>query len=473
MTELAPLEFDSQLTLDPKFGLTPADIAGLAPKLESIRDDMFHRELAMLRREIATPAEWQPLDAAFMELPERFLDAYTTQRAESELFHLLRSAKIFQDRVDRVVLLGIGGSYMGARALVECCCDPHVNELPSGHRGGRPKLYFAGNNVDNDATQGLLHMLQATNAHSAPGQRWGMIVVSKSGGTLETAAALRQFMSAWINTYGADDLKHFLIPVTGTTGKLASLADAIGCPERFLVPEGVGGRFSVLSAVGLLPAAVMGVDVVKLLEGAALMNDRFRRQPAGLNPVLDYTAVNHLMEVKRGCQTRILSAWSNSLESTGLWYDQLLAESLGKQELGALPLTVVNTRDLHSRAQQHQAGRRDKLINNLIVQNWRQDALPVGKIPWNLDQLDDLAHKTLPQLMEAAIAGTNEAYREDHRPTTDIRLPRADEASLGQLLQMLMLATVVEGRLLNINPYGQPGVENYKLHMNRYLRSHS
>ncbi len=472
MTELAPLEFEPQLTLDPQFGLTSAELAQLAPRLEAIRDDMFHRELAMLRGEISTPAEWQPLDAAFMELPERFLDAYTTQRAESELFHLLRSAKIFQDRVDRVVLLGIGGSYMGARALIECCCDPHVNELPAGHRGGRPKLYFAGNNVDNDATQGLLHLLRATNAQSAPGQRWGMIVVSKSGGTLETAAALRQFISAWINTYGPDDLKHFLIPVTGTSGKLASLADAIGCPERFLVPEGVGGRFSVLSAVGLLPAAVMGVDVVKLLEGAALMNDRFRRQPMGNNPVLDYTAVNHLMEIKRGCHTRILSAWSNSLESTGLWYDQLLAESLGKNELGALPLTVVNTRDLHSRAQQHQAGRRDKLINNVIVQNWRQDPLAVGKIPWNLDQLDDLAQKTLPQLMEAAIAGTNDAYREDQRPTTNIRLPRADEASLGQLLQMLMLATVVEGRLLNINPYGQPGVENYKLHMNRYLRSH-
>jgi glucose-6-phosphate isomerase len=217
----------------------------------------------------------------------------------------------------------------------------------------------------------------------------------------------------------------------------------------------------------------MGVDVVKLLEGASAMNDHFRLASPGENTVLDYVAVNHLAERNLGCQTRILSAWSNALESTGLWYDQLLAESLGKQELGALPLTVVNTRDLHSRAQQHQEGRRDKLVNNLIVDQYRHDPLPVGRTGWNQDGLDDLAERTLPELMAAAIRGTNDAYQEVGRPTTDLHLPAANEASLGQLFQMLMLATVVEGRLLGINPYGQPGVEAYKLHMNRYLRQGS
>lgn len=469
MTTLAPLRFDPQGTVGRK-GVTAAELAAIAPRLVAIREEILQTDLRLFAGEGSIPAEKQPLDAGFTDLPERMLDPYMTERRGSELFQILRTAQELQGKVDRLVVLGIGGSYMGARAIIECCCDPHINELPAGERGGRPKIYFAGYNVDNDSTRGLLHLLRATNRPGDPHSRWGMIVISKSGGTLETAVALRQFINAWVETYGSDQLGEFLIPITGTTGKLANLADAIGCQTRFPVPEGVGGRFSVLSAVGLLPAACMGVDVVKLLEGAAAMNDHFRLASPSSNVVLDYVAVNHLAEVNLGCRTRILSAWSNALESTGLWYDQLLAESLGKQELGALPLTVVNTRDLHSRAQQHQEGRRDKIVNNLIVDGYRHDPLPVGKTGWNQDGLDDLAQRTMPELMAAAIRGTNDAYREVDRPTTDIHLPLANEYSLAQLFQMLMLATVVEGRLMGINPYGQPGVEAYKLHMNRYLR---
>ncbi len=260
------------------------------------------------------------------------------------------------------------------------------------------------------------------------------------------------------------------MPVTGESGKLFDLSDAIGCPEKFRVPDGVGGRFSILSAVGLLPAAVLGLNVVELLEGAAAMNRRFREAAPGDNPVLDYVAVCHLMEKQRGAVTRILSTWGTQLEAAGLWYDQLLAESLGKEERGALPLTVVNTRDLHSRGQQHQEGTRDKLITNVIVDNVRCDRVTVGESEFDQDQLNALADKSLPDVMAAAIAGTNMAYAEDGRPTADLHLPRADEASLGQFFQMMMLATVVEGRLIGINPYGQPGVEAYKKHMGTFLR---
>ncbi len=200
------------------------------------------------------------------------------------------------------------------------------------------------------------------------------------------------------------------------------------------------------------------------------MNDLFRLKDPGENPVLDYVAVNHLMEKNRNCHTRILSVWSNALEAAGLWYDQLLAESLGKAEIGALPLTVVNTRDLHSRAQQHQEGRRDKLINNLIAQKYRSDVIMIGTTGWNQDGLDDYANLGLPTVMQAAIQGTNESYRDEQRPTTNIFMPSTNEFSLGQFFQMLMLATVLEGRLLGINPYGQPGVEGYKKHMQRFLK---
>ena len=268
----------------------------------------------------------------------------------------------------------------------------------------------------------------------------------------------------------AKKLAERVVPVTGTSGKLFDLATAIGCQEIFPVPDGVGGRFSILSAVGLLPAAIMGLDIVKLLEGAVAMNEHFRTAPVGKNVVLDYTGICHLMEEKRGCDVRLLSTWGKRLEAVGLWYDQLLSESLGKQERGAMPLTVVNTRDLHSRGQQHQEGKRDKVITNVIIKECQREAVAVGTSNLNQDQLNELADKTLPDILTAATQGTNQAYREDSRPTADLLLPRLDEHVLGQVFQMLMLATVVEGRMIGINPYGQPGVEAYKNNMNAILR---
>ena len=467
MTKSNPIKFDPTGALLPN-GLSEADLRALDERILQARDEVLNEDMALYADGSNIPAEKQPLDAGFLEMPERILDDYQTDRANSELAQILATAKRIRESVDRVVVLGIGGSYMGARALMESCVEPYFNERSAAARGGRPRMYFAGYNVDNDSTQGLLELLRQDSA--GPDDRWAIVVISKSGGTLETAGALRQFINAFKESFGEEHLASHMIPITGATGKLASLADSIGCTDRFIVPDGVGGRFSVLSPVGLLPAAILGINVVQLLESAAAMNDHFRSAAPGENTVLDYVAVNHLLEEKHGCRNRLLSTWTNSLESVGLWYDQLLAESLGKAEVGAFPLTVVNTRDLHSRAQQHQEGRRDKVINNLILDSWRYDHLPIGTIGHNEDMLDEISGKSLPEVMTAAIRGTNKAYLDDNRPTTDIRLPGCDENSVGQLLQMLMLATVVEGRLININPYGQPGVENYKVNMNRFLR---
>lgn len=270
---------------------------------------------------------------------------------------------------------------------------------------------------------------------------------------------------------GDEKLADYFVPVTGKSGKLFDLSTALGCEEIYEVPDGVGGRFSVLSAVGLLPAAVMGLDIEKLLQGAADMNEHFASAKPGENVVLDYVGVCHLLEEKHGCDIRILSTWGKKLEALGLWYDQLLAESLGKHEKGALPLTIVNTRDLHSRGQQHQEGKRDKLITNVIIESADRDPLAIGESDNNQDQLNELADKTLPNILSAAIAGTNQAYLEDNRPTADLVCPQLDEYVMGQLFQMFMLATVVEGRMIGVNPYGQPGVEAYKRNMNAILRS--
>jgi glucose-6-phosphate isomerase len=467
------LRFDPSAAFLPETGLELGDVASLSSQLEKLRDEVCDIDVKMLAGEIATPDSKQPLDAGFYLLPERLLSEYEADRQGSELARILAVTKQLMSEVDRVVVLGIGGSYMGARALMDACCQPYFNELSRGERGSRPRIYFEGNNVDNDASQGLLHLLGAHKGQAAEGvdDSWGLVVISKSGGTLETASAFRQYLAALETSCGGDAKKvaSRVIPVTGTSGKLHSFATELGCGDIFPVPDGVGGRFSVLSAVGLVPAALMGINVMKLLQGAADMNEHFRTSSAADNIVLQYTAVNHQMELKRGATARLLSVWSKALESAGMWYDQLLAESLGKDLRGAMPLTTVNTRDLHSRHQQHQEGRRDKIVNNVIVEKYRFDPLAIGKRDSDPDQLNDIADKTLPDIMHAAIEGTNQALKEDGRPSTNIYMPQVDEYYLGQYFQMLMLATVIEGRMMGINPYGQPGVEAYKKNMNRNL----
>lgn len=450
----------------PEHGLTADELAGLADDLRMARDQVL-ADARLWADGGKAPAKMQPLDAGFCELPERLLAEYHELAERSEIGRIQATADRLAAEVDRVVVLGIGGSYMGARALLEALCHPYYNEVPAAARNNRPRISFEGNNVDNDALQGLMDLLDGEKG------RWAIAVISKSGGTLETAAAFRILLSQLTAICRETDRRvaDHVVPVTGNSGKLFDLATALGCSEIYPVPDGVGGRYSVFSAVGLLPAAIMGLDIVQLLEGARAMNDHFRTAAVGENVVLDYTGVCHLMEVRRGCDIRLLSTWGKRLEAVGLWYDQLLSESLGKQERGATPLTVVNTRDLHSRGQQHQEGRRDKLITNVIIDRCERKAVAIGTSDFNQDQLNELADKTLPDVLDAATKGTNQAYREDCRPTADLHLPALNEHVLGQLLQMLMLATVTEGRLIGINPYGQPGVEAYKKNMNAILRS--
>jgi glucose-6-phosphate isomerase len=214
----------------------------------------------------------------------------------------------------------------------------------------------------------------------------------------------------------------------------------------------------------------MGLDVRALLLGAAAMTRRFLEEPFERNPVLQYAAVNFLMSAEGRKSVRVLSIWSKKLEAVGLWYDQLLSESLGKHGQGATPVTAVQTRDLHSRGQQHQEGARDKIINNLVLKTATHPPIMIGMADRNEDELNAYNRKGYPDLMDAALRGTNQAYAEVARPTADLIVPVLSEHTIGQLLQMFMLATVVEGRLLGVNPYGQPGVEAYKRNMKALLK---
>ncbi len=450
--------------------------------LSADRVDAMKQSLVAVRMQIAseremtnTPAKLKPLDAGFIDLPQRLLDQHRRKGDASELGRIIVQSQKLRDQVDRVVVLGIGGSYLGARALFDSLCHVYHNELPARMRMGRPRVYFEGNNVDSDSLQDLLDLLENTCVDpELRDERWGCVVVSKSGGTIETAAAYRVIRNELSRYYGsgAEKLRNYIIPVTGLTGKLRDLCKADGFKEEEIlnIPDSVGGRYSVFTGVGLVPAAVMGLDVRALLLGAATMTRRFLEEPFERNPVLQYAAVNYLMSEERGKDTRVLAVWSRKLESLGMWYDQLLAESLGKQGQGPTPMTVVQTRDLHSRGQQHQEGTRDKLINNLSIKTTKHAPFHIGMSDRNEDDLNSLSRKTFGDVQMAAMKGTNQAYLEAARPTTDLVLPVVSEHTMGQLMQMLMLATVVEGRLMNINPYGQPGVEAYKKNMNKILR---
>ena len=423
-----------------------------------------------------TPGEASPPQAGFIDLPQKHLDAFRRKGEASELGRVLRLSARLRDNCDRVVLLGIGGSYLGAKALFDALCHTYHNELPAKMRMGKPRVYFEGNNADNDALQDLLELLENTCVEpELSEERWGVVVASKSGGTLETAAAYRAVRAEMAKYYGpkSEWLNQLVVPVTGPKGKLRdlALAEGVAADDILTIPNDVGGRFSVFTAVGLLPAAIMGLDVRAMLLGAAAMTKRFLEEPFDRNPVLQYAAVNHLMATEAGKTTRVMAVWSRKLESLGFWYDQLLSESLGKHGQGATPLTSVYSRDLHSRGQQHQDGKRDKVINNLFVRATKHPAILVGMADHNEDELNAISRKGIPDIQEAALQGTNQAYLDAARPTADIILPQLTEHTIGQLMQMLMLATVVEGRLAGINPYGQPGIEAYKRNMMAALKS--
>jgi len=466
-----PIEYTTSLVevsrqataIERETGVLQEDIAWLWPRLLSCRDQVL-ADVENKKNGRPSPIFPEPVDSRFFDLPEELL---TT--SHSELDRMVEVAHKFGQENDSVVVLGIGGSYMGARALFEGCCHPHHNELPRERRGGHPRLYFEGNNLDNDTMAGLIQLLE-----NRPDEKWGIVVISKSGSTIETAVAFRIFVEALrghCQKKGLSLGEHILV-VSQEGSNLWRLCQSLGVPtsHMFAFPNDVGGRFSVLSAVGLIPSAVVGLDVKALLEGAVAANAAFQTNDLAENPILKYVAICHLMEVQRGASTRVLATWGKRLEAVGLWYDQLLSESLGKNGQGATPLTVVNTRDLHSRGQQHQEGRRDKLFTNL----WPgKECLVTLRIPrWdtNDDGLNEYAGRTIHELLNAARQGTNQAYAEAYRRTAEIVIPQIEERSLGAVFQFLMLATVTEGYLIGINPYGQPGVEAYKRHMRQYLR---
>ena len=358
------------------------------------------------------------LGTADVELPDRLLDEYNTGggRADSRLFAILQVARRIRDTVDRVIVFGDGCGPLGARAVFESCAHPCHNELSRGERGGRPRLSFLGPGLDNDGLQGLLDLVAPAGKPRGGDllDQWAIVVMSRTGGGPEMAAATRLLLAALRESAGGDrtTLADRMVPITEAVGRLASLAAAVGCADVFTIPADIGDGALVFTAPGLLPAAIAGIDVVRLLQGAAAMNRRFREAPLAENPVLQFAGLSRRMAERHG-MARVLASRSGQLDALGRWHERLAARQ-------ATPL-----------------------VTDLIVKEPRRDPLVVPMLatcPENADGLDDLATTPWPDLLAAA----READAATRRPADAIVLPRIDEHSIGQLLQLLVLTNLIE-----------------------------
>lgn len=466
----ASAEWNPSTELKATHFLPPARLKELIPRVLQVRSQVA------TERDLEKPqAEAQGVEPGFIDLPQKTLDDFRRKDTQSTLGHVFRLATFLREQVDRVIVLGAGGACLGAEALFRALRSTYHNELPPESRPGLPRVYFESNSADNDALRDLLELLETTCVDpELREERWGVVVISKSGGTLETAAALRVFQRDAREYYSSrsDRLKKLFLAVTGPDGKLRARCKADGAQDEdvLTIPQNVGDLYSVFTPAGLLPAAVLGLDLRALLLGAAAMTKLFLEEPFERNPVLQYAAVNYLMSEEIHKPVRVLSVWSRKLELLGRWYEHLIAGSLSKQGRGPLPLTALQPRDSHSSAQQSLEGRRDRMINNLVVKTPTSTPIEVGVSDRNEDGLNSLGRKTLPNLVEATRAAAAQAYSDNIRPSADILVPTISEHTMGQLLQMLMLGTAVEGRLMGINPYGQPGVEASRRRVHESLK---
>ncbi len=452
-------DWSAAAELRSKHFIHPARFKEVARRVEQAKS-----QVAAERESRNVPPESLPVDSAFIDMPQTMLDGLRRKSDLSDLGRILGQASRLREQADCIVVLGAGGDSLGGRVLVEALRSGHHNELPTETRMAVPRVYFAGDSFDNDALQELRNLIEVTCVDpDKREERWGVVVINRSGTNLETQAALRVFRRDATEYYGlrSEWLRWLFVPVTGTSGPMRELfkADGYTDDDILTIPDNIGSRFSVFTAAGLLPAALMDLDIRALLQGAATMTRRFLDDPFERNPVLQLATVNYLMHEEIGKPIRVLSIWSKKLAALGRWYDQLVSTSLGKQGRGPTPLSLVQSSDLYARGQQHQEGSRDRFVNNLIVRAPQNAPIPVQMADRNEDNLNQFARKTFPDLMAATLQGTNRAYADVARPTADIIVPALSEHTMGQLLQMLMLATVVEGRLLNVNPYSEAAAD--------------
>ena len=369
---------------------------------------------------------------------------------KEEFARIQKAAKKIESDSKALVVIGIGGSYLGARAVVELLKSPNYNALAKN----TPDIYFAGNGISADAVAEIIAMI---------GDRdFSVNVISKSGTTTEPAIAFRIFKELLEKKYGKDGARGRIYATTDKArGALKTLADKEGY-ESFVVPDNVGGRYSVLTAVGLLPIACCGIDIAKLMQGAAEERETILKE--GVESAAAKYAMQRQYLYKTGKHVEILAAYEPSFRFMAEWWKQLYGESEGKDKLGIFPASVDLTPDLHSMGQYMQDGLR-MLQETVVFFDEARTSVKVPSDAENLDGLNYLAGREMSYINEKAMEATRAAHIDGGVPVTIIRLPKITEEAVGALIYFFEFAYGVSGYMSGVNPFNQPGVEAYKKNM--------
>lgn len=373
---------------------------------------------------------------------------------KDEFARIKTAAEKIRNNSDVLIVIGIGGSYLGARAAIEMLSHSFYNSMSKDKRKG-PQILYAGNSISSTY---LAELIDAVD-----GLDFSVNVISKSGTTTEPAIAFRVFKEILENKYGKDGARERIYATTDKArGALKTLADAEGY-ETFVVPDDVGGRFSVLTAVGLLPIAAAGIDIDAMMQGAADGRELYNNPDIWENPCHQYAAVRNCL-LRKGKNVEMMINFEPSLHYFAEWWKQLYGESEGKDNKGIFPAAADFSTDLHSMGQYIQDGQRMLFETAVLVDSPRKDVV-IKENDDNLDGLNFLAGKSLDYVNLKAAQGTALAHTDGGVPNLAVYVPQLDAYNFGKLVYFFEKACAVSGYVLGVNPFNQPGVEAYKKNM--------
>ena len=370
---------------------------------------------------------------------------------KEEFARIKTAAKKIQDSCDVLIVIGIGGSYLGARAVIEFLKSPLYNNL----KKNTPDIYFAGNSISAGALNEVLALCE--------GRDVCVNVISKSGTTTEPAVAFRVFRTLLEEKYGKDGARERIFVTTDKAkGTLKQFSTDAGY-ETFVVPDDVGGRFSVLTAVGLLPIAVAGIDIDQLMLGAASASHTYMDADIATNDCYRYAAIRNML-YRKGKNVEVMASYEPFSAMFSEWWKQLFGESEGKDQKGIFPASVVFSTDLHSLGQFIQDGTRSMFETVIDIAD-TGDAFAIPNDPANIDGLNFLSGMDLNEVKRKAMQGTILAHVDGGVPNLVVELDKRDAFTLGELIYFFELACAISGYMLGVNPFDQPGVESYKKNM--------
>ena len=405
------------------------------------------KKLAMDAKELLVSKEGAGNDfLGWIDLPVNY--------DKEEFARIKKAAAKIQSDSEVLLVIGIGGSYLGARAAIEFLRHSFYNVVSKEVRK-TPEIYFVGNSISSTYIRHLMDVI---------GDRdFSINMISKSGTTTEPAIAFRVFKEMMEKKYGkAEAAKRIYATTDKARGSLKNLATEEGY-ETFVVPDDVGGRFSVLTAVGLLPIAVSGADIDKLMEGAQAGREAALNTPFEDNDAVEYAALRNIL-LRKGKQIEILANYEPSVHYVSEWWKQLYGESEGKDQKGIFPASVDLTTDLHSMGQFIQDGSRNLFETVINIETSREEII-LQEEPVDLDGLNYLAGKSVDFVNKSAMNGTILAHTDGQVPNLMVKVPEVNEFYLGELFYFFEFACGVSGYLLGVNPFNQPGVESYKKNM--------